>query len=135
MRSLFHQAREQLIEKHRVEALKSATVSTERFQAEMFRDYWYTGIFAAMEGYEKLALTDPDVEALCRDPLYQKLRDYRVGIYHFREKYFDDAIRSFLEEQNSARWMTRLDITLFSGISPYSSPVASTSAALPEERI
>jgi hypothetical protein len=61
------------------EALKIRTPTIERFQVEMYLDYWYAGIFAAMEGYEKLALTDPEVERLRADPLYMKLRAYRAG--------------------------------------------------------
>ncbi len=58
-----------------------------------------------MEGYEKLALVDPKVEKLRNDPLYVKLRAYRAGTYHFREKYFDDAIRELLESPNSGLWL------------------------------
>lgn len=70
----------------------------ERFHLEMYVDYWYAEIFAVMEGYEKLSLTIPEVAALCENPLYTKLRDYRAGVYPFLEKYFDDAIRELLAD-------------------------------------
>jgi hypothetical protein len=112
MRGQFRDARNRLVAKHGEEALAIRTPSTERFQAEMYLDYWYAGIFAAMEGYEKLALIDPDVEHLRDDPLYAKLRAYRAGTYHFRETYFDDAIRDLLGAANSATWMVNLDMAL-----------------------
>jgi hypothetical protein len=72
-------------------------------------DYWYAGIFAAMEGYEKLSLNNPEVETLRAHPLYTKLRSYRAGVYHFREKYFDDAIRDVLTDANSGKWLSDLE--------------------------
>jgi hypothetical protein len=78
----------------------------------MYLDYWYAGIFAAMEGYEKLGLSDTEVERFRADPLYSKLRAYRAGTYHFREKYFDDDIRCFLVEKQSASWLVNLDTAL-----------------------
>lgn len=112
MRGQFRDARDQFVAEHGEEALKSRTPSTERFQVEMYLDYWYAGIFAAMEGYEKLGLTDPEVEKLRTDPLYAKLRAYRAGTYHFREKYFDDAIRDLLKTAKSAAWLVNLDMAL-----------------------
>jgi len=109
MRSRFHEARDQLISKYGIEALKTGASSTERFQVEMYLDYWYAGIFAAMEGYEKLGLADAHVDGLRADALYTKLRAYRAGTYHFREKYFDDDIRAFLREERSASWLVNID--------------------------
>ena len=112
MRGQFRDVRDRLVAAHGDEALKSRTPSTERFQVEMYLDYWYAAIFAAVDGYEKLALTDPEVERLRNDPLYTKLRSYRAGAYHFRKKYFDDAIRELLQLPNSATWLVSLDMAL-----------------------
>lgn len=112
MRGRFREARDRLISKHGIEALKTGAPSTERFQVEMYLDYWYAGIFAAMEGYEKLGLTDARVDELRADALYTKLRAYRAGTYHFREKYFDDDIRAFLREKRSASWLVNIDTAL-----------------------
>jgi hypothetical protein len=78
----------------------------------MYLDLWYAGIFAAIEGYEKLGLSDVEVERFRADPLYSKLRAYRGGVYHFREKYFDDDVRAFLSEKKSASWLVNLDTAL-----------------------
>ncbi len=112
MRGCLHQAKDQLISKEGIEALKVGTPTTERFQIEMYLDYWYAGIFAAMEGYENLGLVNPEVEELRSDPLYAKLRAYRAGTYHFREKYFDDDIRTFIADNKSSSWMVNLDVAL-----------------------
>jgi hypothetical protein len=56
----------------------------------MFRNYWVAALFATMEGYEKLELMNADVELLRSDAGYSRLRAFRAGIYHFREKYFDE---------------------------------------------
>lgn len=112
MRMQASKAREELIAKYGVASLRSRTASLERFSLEMYIDYWYAGIFAALEGYDKLALFDPDVERCRADPRYPKLRAYRGGVYHFSEKYFDDAIREFLADGSSGSWMTNLDMAL-----------------------
>jgi hypothetical protein len=113
MRGLASAARDQLVAKYGFEALQAnGPRRLERFHLEMYIDYWYAGIFAVMEGYEKLALTIPEVEALCENPLYTRLRDYRAGVYHFREKYFDDAIRDLLADPTSGKWLTDLDMAL-----------------------
>jgi hypothetical protein len=112
MRGRLHEAKNRLISKQGLEALKVREPTTERFEVEMYLDYWYAGIFAVMEGYEKLGLADDDVENLRADPLYSKLRAYRAGTYHFREKYFDDDIRAFIGEKQSASWMVNLDMAL-----------------------
>jgi hypothetical protein len=112
MRGQCYDARDRLVANHGPEALKIRTPSTERFQVEMYLDYWYAGLFAAMEGYEKLALNDPFVEKLRADPLFTKFRAHRMGTYHFREKYFDDSIREFLEAPHSSTWMMTLHMRL-----------------------
>jgi hypothetical protein len=113
MRGLAGAARDQLVAKYGGEALQANGPRTfERFHLEMYIDYWYAGIYAVMEGYEKLALTIPEVEALRENPLFTKLRDYRGGVYHFREKYFDDAIRELPADPASAKWLTDLDMAL-----------------------
>jgi hypothetical protein len=113
MRGLASTARAELVAKYGVEALQATGPRTmERFHLEMYVDYWYAGIFAVMEGYEKLGLTIPEVETLSADPLYKKLRDYRAGVYHFRPKYFDDAIRYLLADPASGKWLTDLDMAL-----------------------
>ena len=107
-----NEARNRLVAKYGEESLKVRTPTTERFEVEMYVDYWYAGLFAAMEGYEKLSLNDPEVEKLRADPLYKNLRAYRAGVYHFREKYFDDAIRNLLAHPSSGIWMTNLEMAL-----------------------
>src|SRR5262249_54650776 len=113
MRGLASATRDQIVAEYGAEALQTNGPRTaEQFHLEMYIDYWYAGIFAVMEGYEKLALIIPEVEALRANPLYAKLRDYRAGVYHFREKYFDDAIRELLAEPTSAKWLTDLHMVL-----------------------
>jgi len=99
MRGQFRDVRDRLVAAHGDEALKSRTPSTERFQVEMYLDYWYAAIFAAVDGYEKLALTDPEVERLRNDPLYTKLRSYRAGVYHFGKNILMMLSESFFNRQ------------------------------------
>ena len=55
MRGLASTAREQLVARYGVAALRATGPRTmERFHIEMYVDYRYAGIFAVMEGYEKL---------------------------------------------------------------------------------
>jgi Alpha/beta hydrolase family len=61
---------------------------------------------------EDLAALTAQVEKLRANPLYTKLRAYRARTYHFREKYFDDAIRDFHGSAKSATWMVNLDMAL-----------------------
>jgi hypothetical protein len=62
-----------------------------------------------MEGYEKLGLMNADVELLRSDAGYSRLRAFRAGIYHFREKYFDEAVHDFFKLPDAANWLVKLD--------------------------
>jgi hypothetical protein len=112
MRRHFMTAADELIAIHGKQSLNNYHNSMEYFRAWTFRDYWMAGIFAAMEGYEKLGLANPDVEKLRSDPQYSKLRSFRAGIYHFREKYFDEAVHNFFELPGAADWLVKLDTAL-----------------------
>lgn len=47
MRGRFQEAKDRLATKYGIEALKTGPRSTERFEVEMYLDYWFAGIFAA----------------------------------------------------------------------------------------
>ena len=78
----------------------------------MYLDFWYSSLFVAIEGYEKLGLQNMEVENLLSSPMQTKLRKYRGGTYYFREKYFDDDIRNFLTDKTSGEWLSSLDMAL-----------------------
>jgi hypothetical protein len=111
MRGEFHEARKQFVEKYG-DNWQEKTNTNEYFRAQMCVDYWCAGIFVVVEGYEKLCLSDPLVTKLLTSPFQSKLRNYRAGTYHFREKYFDDDIRSFLGSREALSWVSSLDHAL-----------------------
>ena len=111
MRGEFHTAREQFNQKYG-KNWKGNSNTTEYFRAQMCIDYWIAGIFVVVEGYEKLCLSDPEVAKLLASPFQSKLRSYRAGTYHFREKYFDYDIRSFLGSREASAWVESLDMAL-----------------------
>ena len=74
----------------------------------IFMSYWYGGLYAVIEGWQELGLTDPTIDRLLESPNVELLRRYRNGVFHYQMTYFDDRFRlnkmkaavQQLEEQN-----------------------------------
>ena len=90
----------------------SAAQLEEGFYAQMYFDYWLAGLFVFVEGYEKLGLHDAEVDALLELPTFSVLRAYRGGIYHFREKYWDDDVLALVRDKDAIQWCHKLNTAL-----------------------
>jgi hypothetical protein len=112
MRLQFHQARDDFVKKYGKIGWRKHASTTEYFLTQMYLDFWYATLFVTLEGYEKLGLHNTVIENILSSPLQTKLRSYRAGTYHFREKYFDDDIRNFLTDKTSGDWISSLDMAL-----------------------
>jgi hypothetical protein len=61
----------------------------EAFEVWLFFDYWLAGLRTMVEGYKKLGLNWPTVEPLLKSEHLPMLNDYRNGVAHFVETFFD----------------------------------------------
>jgi len=84
----------------------------EEFYAQMYFDYWVASLNVLVEGYEKLGLHDERVDALLDPSMRSVLRKYRGGIYHFREKYWDDDVLLLFRNKNAVQWCHTLNAAL-----------------------
>jgi hypothetical protein len=73
MRFQFHQAREEFVNKYGNTGWREHASTTEYFQTQMYLDFWYSALFVAVEGYEKLGLYDSQVENMLSSPLQFKI--------------------------------------------------------------
>lgn len=82
------------------------------FNAQMYFDYWLAALNVVVEGFDKLGLYDDEVEALIRTSTRSTLLKYRSGIYHFREKYWDDDVLSLIRDKDAVEWCHNLNAAL-----------------------
>lgn len=101
--------------------------TSEVFDVWMYLDYWLAGLRAVVEGYNKLALSYPPVDALLKSDHLPKLNDYRHGVAHFRETFFDPNQHRLAAEEGGIEWARDLHDALGDGIRV---DVARRSAAL-----
>ena len=59
--------------------------------------YWYAGLYAVVEGWSGLKLTDPTIDELLASPNVDHLRRFRNGAFHYQRDYRDYSDRRFLE--------------------------------------
>lgn len=74
----------------------------------VFMSYWYSSLYAVVEGYKELKLSDPAVDALLESELVDSLRLYRNGTAHFQKHYFSDKFSNLISQNDSAIWATNL---------------------------
>ena len=75
----------------------------------MFMSYWSATLYVVAEGWQKLGLTDPVIDALLADPHLALLKQYRHGVFHFQADYFDKRYRDFTDlGQPAITWAHRL---------------------------
>lgn len=74
----------------------------------MFMDYWHSALWVVLESYNRIKIPDKGVARVMSNPLTGKLKDYRDGIYHFKEDYFDEKTFSLLNDPNATKWVIEL---------------------------
>jgi hypothetical protein len=72
--------------------------------------YWYGGLYVVVEGWRKLRLSDPKIDALLTSQNVNLLKRYRNGIFHFQKNYLDERFIEFMESQDSVPWVRELNL-------------------------
>ena len=75
------------------------------FQMFMYMSYWYAGLYVVIEGWRRLNLRDPSIDALLVSPNVHLLKRYRHAVYHFQKDYLDDRFVGFWSERETVRWV------------------------------
>src|ERR1700693_10046 len=59
----------------------------------MYYSYWLAAFCVVLEGYERIGLKEPAIEAVLDSTKIAILKRYRNGVYHFQPDYFlDDRV-------------------------------------------
>jgi hypothetical protein len=78
-------------------------------EAFMYLSYWYAGLYVVCEGWQKLKLVDPEIDALLNSPHLDVLRRFRHGVYHYQAHYFDPRfMKAFTLGNDFDDWITSL---------------------------
>lgn len=84
--------------------------SSEAIEADLYMSFWYGELYVVIEGWKKLGLSEPEVDALLASPNVELLRRYRNGVFHFQKEYFDERFLGFMRDgQNAAAWVSALN--------------------------
>jgi hypothetical protein len=83
----------------------------ERF---MYMSFWYGELYAVVEGWKELKLTDKTVDALLAESdMVKLLKRYRNGSFHYQSTYLDDRFIDFMRAgPASAEWIRKLNRAL-----------------------
>ena len=79
-----------------------------------FMFYWYASLYVVVEGFQKLHLNDPTIDALIESPNANVLRRCRNGVFHFRPAYFSARSLRLISAPGFASWVREV-MTAFRG--------------------
>ena len=74
-------------------------------EAFCYLAYWQAGLYAVVEGWHDLGLSDPTIDTLLTSPNVRRLRRFRNGAFHYQKNYFDARFLEITEAEGSARWL------------------------------
>ena len=88
-------------------------VDPEGIERFMYVSFWYGELYAVVEGWKELKLTDKTVDALlAKSDMVELLRRYRNGSFHYQSTYLDDRFIDFMKADDSAKWIRKLNRAL-----------------------
>lgn len=95
---------------HFDELLSKSAPGERATMTEPYMPYWYGGLYAVIEGWRELGLTDDRIDPLLKSPNVDLLRRYRNGAFHFQRCYYDKRFREFITEgENCVEWIRTLN--------------------------
>jgi hypothetical protein len=74
----------------------------------MYTALWLAHLQVVVEGWQRLELHDPKVNALLGSPFKRKLRSLRNALFHFDEQYMQPDVAAFVEEADALAWASSL---------------------------
>ena len=98
-------------EKYGAADFHKARQTQDGFELSLHFDFWCASLYAAIEGYEKLGMEYPRTERLLESPMFEKLRKYRHGTFHFIENYFDADTQELAITPDGINWVRELQLT------------------------
>jgi hypothetical protein len=73
-----------------------------------YMSYYHGGLYAVIEGWRRLALSDPTIDQLLKSPNVAKLESYRHGAFHFHPEYFDKKFLGLFHSDEGMDWVRSL---------------------------
>lgn len=81
------------------------TKTLEGQEAFCYVAYWLAGLYAVVEGWRDLRLSDETVDALISSPHVEHLRRFRNGAFHYQRDYFDSRFLELTRAPGSPQWL------------------------------
>jgi hypothetical protein len=76
----------------------------------LYMSYWYGGLYAVIEGWKELQLSDGVINRLLTSPNVELLRRYSNGVFHFQRHYHDQRFQQFMTQgTDEVAWVRALD--------------------------
>lgn len=80
-------------------------------EARLYMSYWYASLYVVIEGWEKLRLSDPIIDALLLSGNVALLKRYRDGTFHYHKDYNDKKFIALIEKgENVVEWIRSLNL-------------------------
>ena len=78
--------------------------------AVMFMSFWFSGIYAVIEGWHKLVLADPRIDELLESRHVTLLRRFRNDICHFQREHGDPQCLDIVGSREIVPWVRELTL-------------------------
>jgi len=79
----------------------------------MYLSYWYSSLYAVLEGYRCSELSNSEVDRLLEDSQkVDMLRKFRNGVFHVQVDYFSAKHLEFLNNKETGIWASELTESL-----------------------
>jgi len=76
----------------------------------MYMSFWYGELYAVIEGWKELHLTDKTIDVLLEEAeMVKLLKRYRNGTFHYKSKYFDSRFLDFMSRDETVKWTRKLN--------------------------
>lgn len=80
----------------------------ESIKADMYMCFWYAELHVVIEGWRRLKLSDPTIDALLTSTNVGLLKQFRHGVFHFQIDYFDEKFLGFMRA-SATQWISDLN--------------------------
>ncbi len=80
-----------------------------KIESMMYMSLWYGLLYVVIEGWNKLKLSDNEIDLLLRSKNVKLLKNYRHGVFHYHENYNDQKFINFFLEQTTVNWVRSLN--------------------------
>lgn len=87
-------------------------------------ELWLATLYVVVEGYNKLELECPEIDALMDEKLIERLKLFRHGVFHYVPKWWSMPHTRLIDIQpgafpNSLAWAQKLHFAIFHFLKPH----------------